>query len=157
MKHRNLILSTLFMILLLLIGGIGLFKLNFFKEIKFETVGSYDCNKDYFEDLAWFTLRDASYNGFFPPETLDSLGVVDHNISFDYDNYTYVVTVRHELSKISYSYSQTKNRKLIIIPKQFVGNVELKKGITNKVFIYRIKKMDIDCDYHETSRGVSYI
>ena len=49
-----------------------------------------------------------------------------------------------------------KNRKFIFIPKQFIGKVELKKDFSNRVYIYKIKKMDIDCDYHDRSKNVEF-
>ena len=78
------------------------------------------------------------------------------DIVFDYDHYTYIVTIGHELINIEYSRSDMKNRIYGIFPKQYVGHVTLKEDLTDKVYIYRIKKMDIDCDYHEPNRSVTF-
>ena len=78
-------------------------------------------------------------------------------MSFDFSHYTYIVTCGHELRSIKYSLSQTKNRRFLFIPKQFVGIVELQYDPSLYVHIYRVKKLDIDCDYHEMSKNVSYI
>ncbi|MDR1630532.1 MAG: hypothetical protein LBS36_10040 [Oscillospiraceae bacterium] len=130
-----------------------------FKEIKFETVASYEADIDTIRSIGciWHTLRHPSYNGFFPDEILDDLGVNRDDLRLDYNRYTYVVTFRHELLNISYSYSQMKNRTFIKLPKQFVGNVDLKSETTDNVYIYRVKKMDIDCDFHDRTKGVSFI
>lgn len=140
-----------------------IYNVNF--NLKFEYVGTLSGNSTYTSDnssslfTSWFTIRDQSYNGFYDEGQLDFMVKSKDdlkNYDFDYDNYTYVVTVGHELKKISYSYSQMKNRKFLFIPKQFVGNVILDKNNTDNIYIYRIKKMDIDYDYHDRNRGVSF-
>ena len=49
-----------------------------------------------------------------------------------------------------------KNRVMVIFPKQYIGKVVLCEEDTGKVYIYRVKKMDIDCDYHEREKNVSF-
>lgn len=106
---------------------------------------------------AWFSLRDEKYSGFFTLEKLTEYGADASDLSFDFSHYTYIVTCGHELRSIKYSLSQTKNRRFLFIPKQFDGIVELQYDSSPYVYIYRVKKLDIDCDYHEMSKNVSYI
>lgn len=129
-----------------------------YKNINFEEVYqcSIDINSKVFNETYWFSIRDDSYNGFFDVQYLDKIGVNYSHLDFDYSKYTYVITIGYELSKISYSYHDMKNRKFIFIPKQFIGKVELKKDFSNRVYIYKIKKMDIDCDYHDRSKNVEF-
>lgn len=107
--------------------------------------------------LVWFTLRDEKYNGFFSTEMLDNYGTTSDELNMDFSNYTYIVTLGHKLENISYSFSQMKNRKYLFIPKQFVGIVNLQYEYSPNIYIYRIKKMDIDCDYHEPNKNVFYV
>ena len=107
--------------------------------------------------LVWFTLRDEKYNGFFSTEMLDNYGTTSDELNMDFSNYTYIVTLGHKLENIRYSFSQMKNRKYLFIPKQFVGIVNLQYEYSPNIYIYRIKKMDIDCDYHEPNKNVFYV
>ena len=61
-----------------------------------------------------------------------------------------------KLKSIKYSYSVSKNRKFLFFPKQLIGQVTLDKNMIDKIFIYRIEKMDIDCDFHNPQAYVSY-
>ena len=106
---------------------------------------------------AWFSLRDEKYSGFFTLEKLTEYGAESSDLSLDFSHYTYIVTCGHELRSIKYSLSQTKNRRFLFIPKRFVGIVELQYDPSPYVYIYRVKRLDIDCDYHEMSKNVSYI
>ncbi len=74
----------------------------------------------------------------------------------DRENYTYVVTCGHKLKNISYNLFETKNRKFIVFPKQFVGRVVLEYEESDNIYIYKIKKIDIDCDYHDRARNVYF-
>lgn len=105
-------------------------------------------------DEYWFSLRDEKYNGFFTEGYLRNYGVEFSD--YDYENYTYIVTLGHELKEITYSPKEMKDRVMVIFPKQYIGKVVLDKNDTGKVYIYRVKKMDIDCDYHERSKNVSF-
>lgn len=126
------------------------------RNIIFEEFEEYSVNSTEIESNIWFTLRDEKFNGFYSTEKLKQYGIETDNISFDFEHYTYVITIGHKLKDIKYSYSLTKNRKLLIFPKQFIGRVTLDKDSENKIFIYKIKRMDIDCDYHDPKSYVSF-
>ena len=128
-------------------------------KLQFEQVEQISVSDDLVNknELVWFTLRDGKYNGFFSEEILDDYGVSPDKINMDFSEYTYVITVGHKLENISYSFSQMKNRKFLFIPKQFVGVVNLQYEYSPNLYIYRIKKMDIDCDYHEPNKNVFYV
>lgn len=151
-----LISIVLLVILVMIIGRIFFYNQKY--PLDFEKVTEIKKGQDN-NDLYWFTLRDEEYNGFYGIEMLENLSSniddVD-NIDFDYENYTYVITIGHELKSISYSYSDMKNRKFLFIPKQFVGDVVLDSMETDKLYIYKIKKMDIDCDYHDKDVGINF-
>ena len=152
---KSIFIMVIFVLLIILIFIIFIFNFN----IKYEYVATFSGNISSENSLSWFTLRDEKYHGFFDETRLENLLKTKeklNNYDFNYEKYTYVITVGHELKQISYSFSQMKNRKLLFMPKQFVGNVELTKEYTDKIYVYRIKKMDIDCDYHNRERGVSF-
>ena len=157
-RHVFWISVVLACVLLFTCAGIWVAHIRIFTAIDFERV----CEKDYkptknFSTHLWFTLRSPEYSGFFPEESLDTLGVDYNDIPFDYNRYTYIITIGHELLDIKYSRSDMKNRIYGIFGKQYVGHVTLKEETTDKVYIYRIPKMDIDCDYHEPQRAVTFV
>lgn len=158
---KNLKKILIVFLVLILIGGIMFFKYTIpnYRNINFDEVYQcdIDANTEIFNKTYWFSIRDNSYNGFFDIGYLDKIGVDCSKLDFDYSKYTYIITIGYELSDISYSYHDMKNRKLIFIPKQFIGKVKLKKEFDNKVYIYKIKKMDIDCDYHNRSKNVEFV
>lgn len=152
-KYVLIVLSVLIFIGL----TIFIYKIEF--KLTFEQIEQISISTDsnHKNGLVWFTLRDEKYNGFFSEGILVNYGVSPDEINMDFSNYTYVVTVGHKLESIGYSYSQMKNRKFIFVPKQFVGIVNLQYEYSPNLYIYRIKKMDIDCDYHEPNKNIFYV
>lgn len=155
--HVLKVLIIIFCMILFIGGGIWMIYLRTFKSIEFEQVCEKQATFERSRHILWFTLRSSEYSGFYSEESLDTLGVENYeDIAFDYDRYTYIVTIGHELISIEYSRSDMKNRIYGIFGKQYVGHVTLKEEATDKVYIYKIKKMDIDCDYHEPERDVIF-
>ncbi len=153
-KFSHLILLFLF-IFLIVINLIQLYFHDF--NIKFEMVYESDNLVNLTNEISpnydgttWFTLRNKSYDGFYSEEYLKEFDI-DFK-QFNYDKYTYIVTVGHTMKSISYSYDTMKNRKLLVLPKEFIGKIVLNDKFENKVFIYKIKRIDLDCDYHQKNR-----
>ena len=148
--------AILFLLVVLLsVSCVALYNVKF--NLPFEPVERIAVKDIPDSELAWFSLRDEKYSGFFTLEKLTEYGADASDLSFDFSHYTYIVTCGHELRSIKYSLSQTKNRRFLFIPKQFVGIVELQYDSSPYVYIYRVKKLDIDCDYHERSKKVYYV
>lgn len=148
--------AILFLLVVLLsVSCVALYNVKF--NLPFEPVERIAVKDIPDPELAWFSLRDEKYSGFFDIEKLTEYGADTSDLSFDFSHYTYIVTCGHELRSIKYSLSQTKNRRFLFIPKQFVGIVELQYDPSPYVYIYRVKKLDIDCDYHERSKNVYYV
>lgn len=122
---------------------------NHYFELDFIKVTDYtsDFKTSKSQNLYWFSL---SNGGCFTKETLDRYGV-DLDFEPDYSKYTYIVTVGYKLNDISYSLNARKNHV------QFIGKVILDDEFTNKIYIYRVKRMNIDCDYHERDRNVYFV
>ncbi len=89
----------------------------------------------------WYSIKDEKYRGFFSEENFP-------NYDFDCDNYTYIVTFGYELEAISYSFSRMIDKKVYTLglPIQFVGEIIYKDLPTNYVYIYKVKKINIDRD-----------
>ncbi len=147
-----------FMFLLLLmwcffVSAVCIYHMNF--DISFECIGAFDVT-EYPENgcsTGWLSLRHPDYNGFYSDEILNQYRI---DMDLEYDKYTYIITFGYELKQISYSYDTVKNRKILFIPKQFIGKVILLDEFKDKLYIYKIPKMDIDCDIHERNREVYF-
>lgn len=156
MKTGNYKALTFF-ILMIIIVTLIFFVFIYNKEYKlnFEKVTEIQ-NSELVDKLPiyWCTIRNKEYNGYFGSELPSEL---DINMDLNLDKYTYIITLGHELQSISYSYKETKNRKLLFFPKQYIGKVLLLKNKTPYIYIYRIKKMDIDSDIHEPDKNVCFV
>ena len=108
------------------------------------------------EHVQWFSLRHNDYCGSFSADFLKIYEAEADDIAFDFDNYTYIFTIGHELVNIEYSYSQFKNRRLLFFPEQLVGIVTLDENLVDMVFVYRVKRMNIDLDYHSPRVNVYF-
>jgi hypothetical protein len=89
----------------------------------------------------WYSIKDKKYRGFYSEENFP-------NYNFDCDNYTYIVTFGYELETISYSFSRMIDKRKVSLglPRQFVGEVVYEDVPTNYVYIYKVKKLNIDRD-----------
>lgn len=156
-KRKNiaiLILSFL-LVCFIIINALCVYRMDF--EIPFDKAGEFDIGEKTSvgkTDAYWVGLRHPKYGGFYSEEILDAYNI---NINLDFNKYTYIVTFGHELKRISYSYNTMKNRKLVFIPKQFIGKVVLLEEFKDKVYVYRIPTMDIDCDFHERDRKIYFV
>ncbi len=157
MNKTYKIILLIIVILLFFISAISIYKKEF--EISFENVAEIPVENDVLskQGLTWFSLRDESYNGFYSPEILEKYGVDVKDINWDFSNFTYIITCGHKMDSIRFSFSKMKNRKFIFIPKQFIGILSLKKEETPYLYIYKIQKKDIDCDYHEPQSNILYV
>lgn len=154
---NKLIAYIIIIVIITIIITVCLYQKNW--SIDFEEITSYDINPTINLDesnIVWFSLRDKKYEGFYSNKMLDNYGIDSQNITFDYDQYTYIFTIGHKLNSIKYSYSLFKNRQFVFFPKQFIGEVNLDENLQNKVFVYKIMKMDIDCDYHSPKSHVTF-
>ena len=156
MKGRRGILVIIFLVIMIVLFAVWVLHKKW--KLQFVEIDSVDTNRVLTneEQIMWFTIRHNNYSGFFSIDILKSYGIEIEDSFFEWDNYTYVFTIGHKLKSIEYSYSIFKNRNIVGFPKQLIGIVTLEANAVNKVFIYRIRKMDIDCDYHDPSAFVTY-
>jgi len=145
-------------VLVVVIAAASVWYIHNNKSIQFVEIASFDTGQVLTreEKVVWFSLRHESYNGFFSAELLNNYGVETEHMTFDFENYTYIITVGHELRGVEFSYSVFKNRKYFILPDQFVGKVTLDDNLVNRVFFYRVRRMNIDLDYHSPRSHVTF-
>lgn len=138
----------------LAVAGVLFFCIN--HGISFEPVATLDwdrskCTNSITDELKWFTILDDAYNPWFDESIFKEFQADLSDIRFDKDNYSYVVTINRELKKLSYNYlafSGSINR--------YHGRVTLGKETPGKLYIYRIKKMNITIDIHDWNSNTNF-
>lgn len=153
LSKKMIVIVVIVLAFSIFLGGV-LYYMQF--NIRFENLDTVKEPEGFTEkiDAVWFTLRDENYKGFFPNDTLSDYGI---EVDMDFQRYTYVITCGHEMVKLEKSYSKMKNRKFGFLPKQFIGQITLKEADDHMVHIYRIPRMDIDCNYHQRDQFVQWV
>ena len=78
----------------------------------------------------------------------------DEQFDLDFENYAYIVTVGHELSRLRVSFSA---RRQTSPPREFHGIVTLQDEPTDNIYIYRIRKWNIEHNFKMPSSYVSFV
>jgi len=155
---KSMVIKALLLIAVIALVLIWLFYMRW--NLPFEEVGSFDTGREltHNESTVWFSLRHERYFGFHSIELLETFGLdyTDLSIPFDFDNYTYIFTIGHELRSIQYSYSVFKNRQFIIFPRDLIGIADLDENLENKVFVYRIRRQEIGSDLKNPRAHVTF-
>lgn len=141
-------------IVFLIVFGISILLYNMTYSLAFENVSECEePNKNIFiEGILWYTVTDEKYQQFF------SIDEIKKSIHYDFDteNYSYIVCRNHQLKKMTFKISNPKKRKFIFFPYEIVGNAVLDKEADNKIYVYRIRKMNITIDYHNPDSCTFY-
>ena len=100
------------------------------------------------ERVKWFTISDNNFEKLDLSDYAEKaiINQLDSEL-IDTDNYTYIVTIGHRLKGFSYNYTRCSLRRFII-PTEYIGRATLESQSTGKVYVYKIRKMNIDRDYH---------
>lgn len=119
--------------------------------IKYELVYEFTVNNTQnFDKLPWFTLVDSKYQPFFDEDYLtneNGLNLKENiDYDFDYDNYSYIVCCGHKLKELRPT--DVKKRVFLVLPYEISATATLEKEKSNIIYVYRIRKFNIACDYH---------
>lgn len=97
-----------------------------------------------------FFIKDSYYNNFYDGEKILKEVVSNYDIStLDTKRYTYVVSMNSQIDSISYSGQKCNKRKCMIFPYEYKAETKLKYLNDGKIRIYRLKKINVDYDYHK--------
>lgn len=106
-------------------------------------------NLDAISDKDYFFIKSDEYNNFYDGfEILKQLSPDYDTQKLDAKHFTYVVSVNGTITEINYSEKNCKMRNVIGLPKTYTAFLDYEKINDNTVRIYKIKKVDIDYDYH---------
>ena len=130
-----------------------IYQFNTFHSIDFELIYETELPVEYKEghSLVWRTCSDNSYNKMFEsPEYID-------DFKLDLEKYTYVIVNNHKLLEFKYTWKEVSLRKFIVFPDEYIGFATLSKEETGKQYVYRIKKMNVNADYHNRNINDTFI
>lgn len=109
------------------------------------------------DNLPWFTVVNENYEPMFNLDSLGNYGVDKNTVEykFDLENYSYIICYGHELKKITYRYIKPIKRKGLI-PYTLTATATMSSENQNGIFIYRIKRKNITCDFHNMDNCTKY-
>lgn len=151
MGKYKIIIIIVTMVALLVIGNIFLIPHTLYPELV-EEVKYLNSPIDSY-NIKCFFIKDEDYNGFYDGFEVLNYFVPKYDFSnFDTDKYTYIISIDREIHSIKYIGLKCKRRTLVFFPDEYQADIECsesaKKG---KLRIYKIKKINIDYDYHSDS------
>lgn len=158
MKKKVIIIVSAALAVVFLLAAVSVWLIVSDRNVSFELISETNYDADYNGGYlsenapAWFSLLDPNFesdllgNDF---EMLDNAGIVYNSDTFDVERYSYIVTVGHKLKSLKYNFLKCNQRNEFLLPKQFIGYATLDKTQTDRIYIYRIKKMNINCDIHD--------
>ena len=165
MKKKVIIIVSAALVIACMLAAVSIWLIVSDRNVSFELISETDYDADYNggylkeNSLAWFSLLDPNFESDIlgsGTEILDSAGIVYNSDNFDVEHYTYIVTVGHKLKSLKYSFLKCNQRNEFLLPKQFIGHATLDKTQTDKIYIYRIKKMNINFDIHDREGSADF-
>ncbi len=118
-------------------------KTTLIEEIKYDNSCSYAYGEKY------FFIKDEDYNGFYDGKAILGYYLPEYDLSgLDTDKYTYFVTVEGKIASVKYNGLNCKRRTVFAIPDEYEAIIESEETADGIIRIYRMKKINIDYDYH---------
>lgn len=118
-------------------------KLKLIDEIEYAESAEHSYGKKY------FFVKDEAYNGFYDGKEILKNYLPEYELSLlDTDEYTYMVSVNRKINSVKYNGRNCKLRTYFFLPDEYeaiIDSDEINDGI---IRIYRLKKINIDYDYH---------
>jgi len=118
-------------------------KTELIEEIKYDKSYSYAYGEKY------FFIKDEDYNGFYDGKTVLKHYLSEFDFSLlDTEGYTYFVCVGGKLNSIKYNGRKCKLRTYFAFPDEYEAIIDSEVLDDGVIRIYRMKKINIDYDYH---------
>ncbi|MDE5974445.1 MAG: hypothetical protein K2G73_07230 [Eubacterium sp.] len=104
---------------------------------------------DFENEPQYFFIKDSKYNGFYDgAEKLKYLYPCYEFNKLNLDKFTYVVSINGTIESIVYNGRNCKRRTQLGFPDVYTAIVNYSKTNDNIIRIYKIKKINIDYNYH---------
>lgn len=120
-------------------------------DFKYATEIEVDENLLADEQFPWISVIDEKFDPLFTEEYLGNKygsQILKHEDFSDKDNCTYIVTFGRKLHSIAYKCIEARTKHLGFIPKQLIGKVSLSDETDNKIYVYKIQKINLVSDYY---------
>ncbi len=148
MDKRKIIVISL-CLLVIVIGNIFVIPhtldIELIEEIKYLSlpIDSYN--------IKYFFLKDEDYPRFYDGNKILNYFLQKDDFSkIDTNKYTYIVSIDREIESVKYSGLKCKRRVFIFFPYEYQASIECGKTTNDGMLrIYRMKKINIDYDYHD--------
>ena len=116
-----------------------------------------DYNDEIRKSLPWFTIVNDRYDPMFDLDSLENYGVDINNVKykFDLESYSYVVCYGHELKRLTYRYIKPIKRKGLI-PYALTAKAIMSSENQDNIYIYRIRRKNIVCYFHNMDICTKY-
>ena len=116
-----------------------------------------DYNEETRKSLPWFTIVNDRYDPMFDLNSLENYGVDINNVKykFDLENYSYIVCYGHELERLTYRYIKPIKRKGLI-PDALTGKATMSSKNQDNIYIYRIRRKNVVCYFHDMDICTKY-
>lgn len=104
-------------------------------------------------ECPWISIIDESYDPFYDElylqNTYGSIRVNQLLEGIDKEKYSYIVTMGRELKQIAFVRHEARTKFFGIIPRQYIGKVQLSSQQTNKIYLYQMKKINLVHDQYD--------
>lgn len=99
----------------------------------------------------YFFIKDSRFSCFYDGEEFLKSCVPDYDTSkLKPQEYTYLITVDRKAKAVTYSGRKCLMRTYFAFPEEYVANIECEETNDGILRIYRMKKINIDYDYHSS-------
>ncbi len=93
----------------------------------------------------WFSIRAQKYNPWHDCDFVQNMGV--DCSEWDFDKYTYIICRGYELKSIAFTPLKLNFKSDLQI--EYIGITEFDEVFSNCIYVYRIKRLNIDFKYDE--------
>jgi hypothetical protein len=118
-------------------------KLDLIEELKYNSSCSYSYGEKY------FFIKDDNNNGLYNGKQVLKHYISDFDLTkLNTEKYTYLVAVNRKINSVNYNGRNCKLRTSFAFPETYEAIIDSEKTNDSLIRIYRMKKINIDYDYH---------
>lgn len=119
--------------------------------LKLDLINEFEYNGDYKYAYGekYFFIKDDDYNCFYDGKEILKSYLPEYELSsLDTDDYTYMISVNRKINSVKYNGRNCKLRTYFLLPDEYEAIIESEETDDAVIRIYRMKKINIDYDYH---------
>lgn len=147
-KKRAIVLSVICVLTAVLIYLLNTFYIT--HNLKFELIdeAKAECELSGLGEKLFF-IKDSGFSPFYDgKEFLANCAPNYDKSKLDTEKYTYLITIGRKVKSIKYSGRKCLMRTYFLFPDEYAADIDCEETDDKILRIYRVKKMNIDYDYH---------